>query len=144
MHLRENTVRIGAKRQGGSFIIEALISLLLFAVGLVALVALATQSLNQVGQTRARNEASNLAGDLAGILWTLPALPATFTTATWADNNTPIDGWVDRVQALPGGSATVTVAGSQVTITITWTDAKGGAGGTTHNYTTATLIAKNT
>ena len=74
----------------------------------------------------------------------LTALPATFTTAGWADNNTPIDGWVDRVQALPGGSATVTVAGSQVTITITWTDAKGGAGGTTHNYTTATLIAKNT
>ena len=135
---------IGSRRQRGSFIIEALISLVLFAVGLVALVGLASQSLSQVGQTRARNEASNLAGDLTGILWTLPALPASFTAATWADNNTPIDGWVDRVQALPGGAATVTIAGSQVTITITWSDAKGGTGGTTHNYTTATLIAKNT
>lgn len=123
-------------RQQGSFLIEALISLLIFAIGLISLVGLSTQSLNQAGQSKARNDASYLASELIGEMWVSPS-PATFDTG----------GWISRVQsALPGGNAAVTVTqGSsaqiaQVAITITWADPKNQ--GVQHQYATTAQIAK--
>jgi type IV pilus assembly protein PilV len=57
------------RRQAGSFILEAIISLLLFAVGVISLMGLVIQGLNQVGQSKARNDASYLAGELIAEMW---------------------------------------------------------------------------
>jgi Tfp pilus assembly protein PilV len=51
-----------ARHQSGSFIIEAIVSLLLFGVGVIAMLAISANSLNQVGQSKARNDASYIAG----------------------------------------------------------------------------------
>ncbi len=123
----------GPKRQQrGSFIIESLISVVIFAVGLISMIGLATQSLNQVTQTKARNDASYLAGELVGEMWVNAALPSAFNTAPW----------VTRVAAaLPNGVGAVTVAGTQIDITITWTDTKNA--GVRHQYLTSTQISRN-
>ncbi|HEY6895860.1 MAG TPA: hypothetical protein VI279_01260, partial [Rhodocyclaceae bacterium] len=85
--------------QSGSQLIEAIISLLIFSIGLIALVNLAGKAMNQAGQSRSRNEASYLAGELIGEMWVSTAAPASFDTSAW---NT-------RVQSvIPGSSTTVT------------------------------------
>lgn len=118
--------------QCGSFILESLISILIFAVGLISLVGLATQGLNQVGQTKARNDASYLASELVGDMWVSASTPGAYNTATW----------LTRVQSvLPSGQATVTVSGTQVDITISWSDPKNA--GVRHQYQTSTQIGRN-
>jgi type IV pilus assembly protein PilV len=118
--------------QRGSFIIESLVSVIIFAIGLISMIGLATQALNQVTQTKARNDASYLAGELVGDMWVSASAPSAF-------NTTP---WVARVaSALPSGQATVTVAGTQVDITITWSDSKNE--GVRHQYQTTTQISRN-
>ena len=57
------------RSQQGSFIIEAIISLILFAVGLIALMSLSAQAINQVSQSKARNDASYVAGELLSEMW---------------------------------------------------------------------------
>jgi type IV pilus assembly protein PilV len=121
-----------ASRQAGVFIVEALVSVLIFMAGIIALVGIATQSINQVSQTKYRNDASYLASELLGEMWITAGSPSTFNAAAWQS----------RVAAeLPNGAATVTVNGTQVALDISWSDAK--AGGVTHHYQTTAQIAKN-
>lgn len=122
----------GSRWQRGSFIIEALVSAVIFAIGLISMIGLATQALNQVTQTKARNDASYLAGELVGDMWVSASTPSAFSTTAWAA----------RVAAtLPSGVGTVTVTGTQVDITITWTDTKND--GVRHQYQTSTQISRN-
>lgn len=81
-------------RQSGSFIIEAIISLILFAVALIGLLALSAQGLNQVGQSKARNDASYIAGELFSNMWVSATVNVT--------------DWTTRLQtAVPGATANV-------------------------------------
>ena len=81
-------------RQSGSFIIEALVSLVIFAVAIIGMVALVGQGLNQVGQSKARNDASYLAGELFADMW--------------VSSNANIFAWNARLAtAIPGASAKV-------------------------------------
>lgn len=141
---------ITIKQQSGSFIIEALISVLIFAVGLIALMGMAGQAVNQVGQTKFRNDASNLAGELTGQMWVGNATLSNF--AVVADDpytDCPDDNaaaaaaaWLIRTKsALPQGCASVTVTGAQVDIDISWADNKNE--GVRHHYLTSAQIAKN-
>ena len=118
--------------QRGSFIIESLISIVIFAVGLISMIGLATQALNQVTQTKARNDASYLAGELVGEMWVSASAPNAFNTAAWSAR---------VASTLPSGLATVTVTGTQVDISITWADPKNE--GVRHQYQTSTQISRN-
>ncbi len=145
-----------ARKQTGSFIVEAMISLLLFAVGLIGLMALSAQALNQVGQSKARNDASYIAGDLIAEMW----VSDTVNIATWlARLDTVIPGaaatsnvymascdCVDTVTNVCAGASSGSVAipnpGSQaVTICIQWTDRKDPTN--MRRYSTTSLISKN-
>jgi type IV pilus assembly protein PilV len=123
---------ISTQWQKGSVLLESLISILIFSIGLLGLVGLAAQALNQSGQSKARNDASNLASELIGDMWISASAPVGFDTTTWQA----------RVAAnLPGGTATVTPSGTQVAIVITWADAKNA--GVRHQYSTTAQITKN-
>ncbi len=123
------------RKQSGSFILEALISVILFSIALIALVSLASRSLSQTTQSKARNDASYLASDLIGEMWVSASAPGAFDHSAW-------DAKV--AASLPGGAVdAVTVAGTQVTVTISWSDSKEGAGAVRHHYTTTTQVIKN-
>lgn len=121
------------QRQSGSFVIEALVSVLLIGVGLVGLMIMAVQASNQAGQSKFRNDASYLAGELIGDMWVSASTPATFNTGAWQSR-------VDDM--IPGATGTVTVTGNRVDIDIAWPDRK--ESGVFHHYTTSAQIEKNT
>ena len=58
------------KHQRGSLMIEALVSMLIIMGGVLALVSVATTTINQVAQTKYRNDASNLASEIIGQMYT--------------------------------------------------------------------------
>lgn len=136
----EATTTASRKQQSGSFLIEALVSVLLFMVGLIGLMGASAQAVNQLSQSKYRNDASFLSEELIGEIWvaagTSPAAPY-LASANYA-------AWQARVQStLPGGTGTATVnvpAANMLTLVITWPDAKNP--GITHTYQTTTLIAK--
>jgi Tfp pilus assembly protein PilV len=139
------------KQQSGSFIIESLVSVLIFAVGLIALMGMAGQAVNQVGQTKFRNDASNLAEELTGQIWVSSSTPADFaiteddpytTCPTVNAASAASSDWLARAKStLPKGCAAIVVNGTQVDIDISWADTKNE--GVRHHYLTSAQIAKN-
>jgi type IV pilus assembly protein PilV len=125
--------KVAQRRQSGSFLLEALISLLLFSIGLIGLVAVSSQAVNFVGQSKIRNDASFLAGELIGDMWVSAATPATYDTTVWAA----------RIQSvIPGATTTVNVTNNtSVYILITWPDKKDASA--IHQYETTANIGKN-
>ena len=139
------------RTEGGSFIIEALVSVLIFSMGLIALMGMAAQAINQVGQSKYRNDASYLAGELIGDMWasspTLSdyAIAADFpyTSCPTSNAGAASSAWLGRAKAaLPSGCATVTITGAQADIEVSWAAKEDP--NVRHRYITSTLIAKNT
>ena len=106
------------KSQGGMMLLEVLVSMLIFAIGLLGTVAMYTRSVQNSLASEDRARASLLANELAATMWTSGTL--SLSTAT-------IDAWQTRVSSesnpqtgLPGGVGQVAVANNLATITITW------------------------
>jgi type IV pilus assembly protein PilV len=123
------------KRQSGVFLLEALISVLIFLIGVIALVGVSLQAVNQVGQSKYRNDASYLASELVGEMWISAGTPSTFDATAWTA----------RVAAtLPSGAATITFPGGSTTqfdLDISWADTKDTS--VTHHYRTSAQVVKN-
>lgn len=95
------------RHQNGGSLLEGLLSIVLFSVGLMSLLMLLSASLIETGNARYRSEASLLASDLVAQMWTgdrsLTALRARFTEPA-SDDYT---NWLAAVHArLPGTSGT--------------------------------------
>lgn len=91
-----------SSRDGGSALIESLLAVLVFSVGLLSLLALLTATLKESDNARYRSEASLLATDLVSRMWSgersLQSLRQRFTPA--ADE---YQRWLERVKStLPG------------------------------------------
>jgi type IV pilus assembly protein PilV len=117
--------------QQGAVLIEAMVAILIFSLGVLAIVGLQGNMIKNVADSKYRSEASYIAQSRIAQMWADPDnLP------TYIETNTPIS------TLLPGGTRTVTspVAG-QYTVTVTWLQP--GPGATTHNYTTTARITGN-
>lgn len=109
--------------QSGAVLIEALISILIFSIGVIALVGLQLAMTKNVTSSKLRGEASYLANQLIGLMWVAPGNLSNFAIASGACTNTyaSCSNWLATVvDTLPGGSATVTVNGAAVGITVSW------------------------
>ena len=105
------------RSQQGVMLIEALVAILIFTLGIIALMGLQANSIIQVSQAKYRTDASYLANQLIGRMWVDQADLANFATAGSAQRS----DWDAAVAAtLPSGAGTVAIAGKQVTVTITW------------------------
>ena len=140
------------RRQRGSFVLEALISLLLFAVALMGLMSLAAQGLNQVGQSKARNDASYVVGELLSEMW----VSANVNIETWAGrlstsipnatgtvylSNCDCVATVTNVCTGPV-TGTVAIANPQaVTVCVSWTDTKDASN--PRRYQASSMITRN-
>ena len=60
-------------RQTGSYLLEALIAILIFAFGVLGLIGLLGSSIRVTNDARSRSEAANLAGAMIGEMWTMNA-----------------------------------------------------------------------
>jgi len=105
------------KSQAGVMLIEALVAILLFSVGVVAVMGMQAVSIEQVSQAKYRTDASYLADQIIGKMWTDQPNLASYATVGYAGRAS----WDAVVAAtLPNGTGTITVAAPQVTVTINW------------------------
>ena len=111
------------KNQQGSALLEALISILIFSMGILANVGLQSAMIKDSINSQYRAEAAFLSNELLGIIWSDKnslssyAIAAGQTTSTYPLAST----WLTKVQqTLPAGAPIVAINGSEVTITVTW------------------------
>jgi type IV pilus assembly protein PilV len=105
------------KSQAGVMLIEALVAILIFSVGVVAVMGMQAVSIEQVSQAKYRTDASYLANQIVGKMWTDQANIPSYATAGYTGRA----AW-DAVVAstLPSGTGTIVVNGTLITITINW------------------------
>jgi type IV pilus assembly protein PilV len=115
--------------QAGVILIEVLVAILIFSVGVLAIVGLQANMVKNTADSKYRSEASYIAQKRIGQMWADPD-----NAATYAENATDISAF------LPSGTRTVTAGATpgQYTVTVTWRQP--GPNPTTHNFTTTVLI----
>lgn len=113
--------------QRGSTLIEVLVSVMLFSVGVIGLLRALGTAVQDTGAIQYRSTAATLADGLVGRMWVDRA-----NLASYADDDV-------AVPELPNGLRTVTVAGNVVTVDITW-QAPGAANASSHQVV-ATIVS---
>jgi type IV pilus assembly protein PilV len=117
----------GGGRERGSAIVEVLVSLLLFSVGIVALVRLLGSAVKDTGEIEYRARATVIADEQIGRMWV---------------DRGNLPGYVVDAAALPelpGGTRTVGVQGNVVTVSIGWQ----APGGPPRNHVVVATLAGN-
>ncbi|MGW8392840.1 type IV pilus modification PilV family protein [Pseudoduganella sp. HUAS MS19] len=103
------------RQQGGIVLVEALVAIVIFAFGVLAIVGLQSASVRQVSDAKYRIDAANVVSQSLG--------------AMWADRERIQQHAVkdSPVSSLPNGKLTIVVpgpwtpaAGVTVTVTVTW------------------------
>jgi type IV pilus assembly protein PilV len=103
--------------QEGVVLLEALVSIVIFTLGIIALMGMQTASIQQVAQSKYRTDASYLANQLIGRIW----MDQTTLTGYASPSDTRRTSWDAAVRAtLPQGAGAVSVNGRIVTVTVTW------------------------
>jgi type IV pilus assembly protein PilV len=98
-----------APSQRGVMLVEVMIALLIFALGVLGLVGLQATAVQQSGQTKYRTDATLLANELVGQMWTqtdrsFANLSAKFTSS--GAGGSAYKSWKDRVTTeLPGAAS---------------------------------------
>jgi type IV pilus assembly protein PilV len=145
------TARFGkAKTQAGSMLLEALVAILIFSVGILAVVGMQATAVRAAADAKYRSDASLLAGELIGQMWVTDRTNATLLNnfqGGGGTNGTAYTTWLANVTAaLPGVTAAVnqpvvTVdAANLVTIQVFWTLPSEPAGTAAHNYTVVAQV----
>ena len=148
-----------ARSQAGFLILEVLVAILIFAIGVLSIVGLQVASVKQSSEAKFRADASMLANELIGRMWVSERDVVTLQNRFAGDNpDAPAaeyQRWLDRVAAvLPGIEANpprVTVeavpAGvpgvdpsSLVTIVVQWKAPNEPPADPVHNFTVVTQI----
>jgi len=115
-----------ANRQGGSSLLEPLVALLIFSVGILAIVGMQAASIKLAGDAKYRTDASLLANQLIGEMWVGDRSAAALVANYSSPSGTTYAAWQNHVNTtLPGSAAnppTVTVdpLTSQVTVNLFW------------------------
>ncbi len=114
--------------QQGVVIIEALIAILIFSIGVLGIVGMQANMVRNTSDSKYRTDASNEAQKYIGALWVSPTNrppdPSNFSLSL---ANT----------SLPAGTITVTRNGVFYTVSIGWKE----PGGDLHSFTTTASIA---
>ncbi len=113
-------------------LLEALIGILIFSLGILAMVGMQAMSIKLASDSRDRAEAANLASQLVGEMWLNRAALASYQYSGSGTAPAALTTWIARVDAsLPDAAANrpiVTVGastlgaavGSQTTVTMRW------------------------
>ena len=127
-----------ARHQSGMILIEALLAILIFSLGILALVGLQATAIKQSADAKYRTEAALLTNEIIGQMWvsdrTTAVLQANFNTGGTAYNN-----WFARVSGiLPGAAANppaIAIDGQGLaTVTVNWIAPNEPANAPIHNY----------
>ena len=130
-------------RQRGATLLEALIGILIFSIGILALVGMQALAIKHMSDAKYRSDASFFANEIIGQMWVNRASLGTYAYAGAGAPPPAIGSWVTSIQnALPGVTAAanlpiITVAGTTVTVTVRW---QLPGGGDVHRHITMAYI----
>lgn len=113
----------GARAARGVVLIEALVGIMIFSIGVLGLVGLQAAMVKAQTQANFRAEAAQLAQDLIGRMWVDTANVAGYHDAAGCKAITLCEQWLDRVsERLPGAVAPEVklVDGGRTEIVLTW------------------------
>lgn len=96
------------KKQGGLVLVEGLIAIVIFALGVLAIVGMQGITLRQASDAKYRVDASFAANQAIGMMWSDRSNLAAYEVED------------EQVSALPNGKRSVTVDGTTVTVVVTW------------------------
>jgi len=110
--------------QQGVMLLEALIGILIFSIGILALLGMQATAMRATVDAKYRSEAAFLANEIIGTMWVDRTNLASYATAS-CSGYAECNNWILRLQAkLPnaiGANApTIVIAGQQATVTILW------------------------
>jgi type IV pilus assembly protein PilV len=127
-------------RQAGMTLVEVMVSVLIFTVGVLGLVALQARATQLVGNSEDRNRAALLGNEAIALLWqyvptatSVPAIPNNVYQMWQKEVSTPVNGAAGTTSGLlglPNGAGTitgpvVTAQGTNLyTVTITWSESQ--------------------
>ncbi len=97
-----------ARLQQGVALVEVLVAVLLFSIGILAVVGMQAFSVRAVTDAKYRADASFLANQAIGRLW---GDPTNLASQAEADVSVP---------ELPNGKRTIQINGTQAVVTISW------------------------
>lgn len=110
------------RSQSGVFLLEALIGVLVFSIGVLALVALSSTAVSMQADAQFRAEAMNLAQRLSSEIWT--GVDRTTQTINGAEMSVVTSSSLELYQHAPGGASCVfTGAASGRQVVLDWKDA---------------------
>ena len=130
--MKTNSRRSLRNAQSGVMLLEALIGILIFSLGILAIVGMQAMGIKLASDSRDRAEASNLASQLVGQMWLNRAALASYQYAGTGTVPAALTTWVAKVDAtLPDAAANrpiITVGasllgasvGTQTTVTLRW------------------------
>ena len=146
-----------AARQHGSFLLEALVSVLIVALGILGLIGLQARAIQNVDDAQYRGEAAYVANALLGQMWLYDRtkLIADFDSSAGGPVYTEFKTWVG--QRLPGANipanapvvtitqdaTTPTTTSSWVYIRVMWQAPGEPAGSPAHFYETDAIVGSN-
>lgn len=122
----------------GATLVEVLVAMLLFMLGVLGLVGLQASMTRAQTDAKFRADASYLAGELTGMMWSDTINAAKYDSATCASYG-PCSSWADKVaQVMPSSNVLVTFtsATGEVSIVISWSTPTG----ETHKHTAVSTI----
>ena len=125
MKNRKTTIR--RKFQNGYLLVETLVSILLFSLGVLGLVSVQANSIKMASEARLRADAVLAANELVGRMWVDRTNLASYAGTT-------------TLAKLPGGQRVVTVDNPVVTVTVTW---RPPGQSTDRQYVTTATLAGN-
>lgn len=98
----------GVCKEQGSILIEVMVSILIFAFGLLGIIGLQANSIRATADAKYRADASHIANKVISDMWLDRTNLGGFAAAGVSE------------PGLPEGKRTVTVNGAQVQVTLTW------------------------
>jgi type IV pilus assembly protein PilV len=145
-----------SRRQSGSMLLEALIAILVFSLGILSIIGMQATSIKLSGDAKYRADASLLANQLIGQMWVDDRTTAILQSKYNSPNGTAYTAWLGSTanegtvrKLLPEATATVTVVpitgvttnSSLVTVTLSWSaQNQPGAASSVHTYRTIAQI----
>lgn len=143
-------------KQRGSVLLEALISILIFSIGILGLVGMQGAAINSTSDARYRSTAGFLVDRMIGTVWA-ERIGSTIATASNVMSAVPNPAlacgpcaagianssqlWANDVTvALPNATASVVIAGPMVTVGVTWQPPNLPPGEPPHQHFAVTFI----
>ena len=125
--------------QRGMMLIEVLVSILIFSIGVLALVGLQARMTAAQSDAKYRADASYLANEVVGTMWGDLSHVANYN-GTACTSNLRCSDWQSKVSnTLPNGNGSIVIDATtqMVTVTVTWQHGSDDQ----HSYTTRTRLS---